>query len=123
MIGETVPVMHTETAASSRQTPKHLHSVQFYKDSEGLCGIVGGFLAEGLTQGDPALIIATPQHCDQIIACLQARGFDTDVLKRSGELTVLDAGDALALFVADCDPNPASFRYSIGGAIQQICGK
>jgi hypothetical protein len=115
--------MQTPNEALSPQTPKHFHSVQFYKDSDGLCEIVGGFLATGLTQGDPALIIATPQHRSQIIACLQARGFDTDALKRSGELTTLDAGGALALFLADCDPNPASFRYSIGGIIQQICEK
>ena len=98
----------------------HFHAVQFYQDPDSLCRIVGGFLAEGLEHGDPAIVIATPRHTALIENCLRSRAVDVDELKRLGNLVTLDAREVLATFMVDGLPNPSSFRYNVGGQIEQV---
>jgi hypothetical protein len=40
----------------------HFHAVRFYETRESLCRIVAEFLGEGFVLGNPALVIATPEH-------------------------------------------------------------
>ena len=51
----------------------HFHAVRFYEDSNSLCRIVSGFVAEGLALDQPALIIATKPHIDCIVENLTER--------------------------------------------------
>src|SRR5689334_8007981 len=92
----------------------HFHAVRFYKDADSLCRIVGSFLAEGLTQSEPAVVIATPEHTIAIEECLRKASLDVAELKRRGELTTLDARQMLAAFMADGVPHPGAFRHHIG---------
>ena len=43
---------------------KHYHAVQFYKDETSLAATVAQFLADGLSAGQPGLVIATPSHTE-----------------------------------------------------------
>lgn len=95
----------------------HSHGVQFYKDPEALCRIVGGFVGEGLEHGALALVIATPDHVARIDSCLRDRGIDVDEMQRDGSLVTLDARDTLRLFMMDGMPNPGTFRGAIGSAL------
>lgn len=104
-------------------SPGHFHAVKFYQDDTALAGIVAAFLAEGFYRGDPGIVIATPDHADAIERCLSERGVDVPALLRDGDLTVFDARDALASFMADDLPNASAFRYSIGTMFKQICEK
>ena len=108
---------------NSSQSPRvgHFHAVQFYQDAKALCGIVGTFLAEGLEKGDPAIMIATPEHTREIEACFTSRGLDVSLLRKRGDLTVLDAANTLTLFMQDGVPNPSAFRHSVGAVVKQIC--
>jgi len=99
----------------------HFHGVQFYNDRDALCRIVGSFLAEGLKQGDLAVIIATPDHAARVESCLRSVGIDVDELKRQGNLVTLDARDTLQLFMADGTPNPGTFRRVVGSALTRVC--
>jgi hypothetical protein len=97
----------------------HFHAVRFYKDADSLCRIVGGFLAEGLTKAEPAVVIATPAHASAIEECLRKASLDISELKRRGELTTLDAGEMLATLMTDGVPNPAAFQERVGSVIRQ----
>jgi hypothetical protein len=99
----------------------HFHAVKFYHDAESLCEIVGEFLVSGLAAGNPAIVIATPEHTARIEQCLAALGHDVDDLKRLGDLVTLDAADMLGTFMFDGVANAKAFRDNVGGAIKQVC--
>jgi hypothetical protein len=98
----------------------NFHGVQFYKDSDALCRIVGGFVAEGLEHGALALVIATPDHAARIDSCLRDRGIDVDEMKRDGTLVTLDADETLQLFMRDGIPNPGAFRSTMGSVLTRL---
>ena len=80
-------------------TEKHYHAVQFYKDETSLAGTVAQFLADGLSMGQPGLVIATPSHTETIVRELAARGLNVDELRTTGELQFFDAQKMLASFM------------------------
>ena len=94
--------------------------MQFYKDQDALCRIVGGFVGEGLEDGALALVIATPDHAARIDSCLRARGIDVDDMKRDGSLVTLDARETLERCMTDGMPNPALFRRVTGSALTRL---
>jgi len=97
-----------------------IHGVQFYNDPDALCRIVGGFVGEGLEQGSPALMIATPDHADRIDDCFRDRGIDVDALRRQGYLVTMDARATLQLVMVDGMPNPGAFRRVISSALAKV---
>ncbi len=101
--------------------PGHFHAVRFYESSEGLCKIVADFLGEGLGKGLPAVVIATPAHRELIDQLLQARGFDVDRLKQSGDLIVADAAEQLSMFMVDGLPDQALFGGAMISLIERAC--
>ena len=107
--------------AERRRRPRtragHFHGVQFYKDADALCRIVGGFVGDSLQQGALALLIATPDHAARIDSCLRTRGIDVDDMKRHGRLVTLDARETLQLFMMDGMPNPGMFTRAMGSAL------
>jgi hypothetical protein len=100
---------------------KHYHAVQFYKDETSLAGTVAQFLADGLSTGQPGLVIATPSHGDSIVRELTSRGLDVDALRSTGELQFLDARKMLGAFMVDGMPDAMLFRMSVGGMIERLC--
>src|SRR5690349_3990545 len=99
----------------------HSQAVLYYKDSRELCEIVANFLIEGFTRGQPALVIATPEHVTLIEERLSLASLDFASLKRLGELVIFDAREFLGSFMSDGTPNQGAFRHNVGGIIKQIC--
>jgi hypothetical protein len=102
-------------------TEKHYHAVQFYKDETSLAGTVAQFLADGLSTGQPGVVIATPSHTETIVRGLAARGLDVSALRTTGELQFFDAQKMLASFMFGGLPDPVLFRSSLGDAIERLC--
>ena len=98
----------------------HFHAVRFYETKESLCRIVAEFLGEGFVLGNPALVIATPEHGGCIIDELRARHFDTDKMIEAGDLLMLDAREVLATFMEDGQPDAERFNQSVPAAIARI---
>jgi DcmR-like sensory protein len=98
------------------------HAVRFYYDSVGLCQIVADFVAEGLNAGQPAIIVATPEHSSRIETFLRARGFDFAALKRSGDLFVRDAAGMLATVIVDGVASEPRFQRLLGPMIESARG-
>jgi hypothetical protein len=73
----------------------HHHAVQFYGSDSSLFTTVAGFLGQGLVDGQPAIVIATPAHGAGILEHLRGRLIDVEQAQRAGELLVLDAHETL----------------------------
>jgi hypothetical protein len=102
----------------------HSHAVKFYGEPGSLFQTVAGFLSEGLSARQPAIIIATKDHAGGIVDELQLLKFDVDDARRLGDLVILDADEMLALFMVDNEPNAGLFEHNIGGLIEQtLCNQ
>jgi signal transduction histidine kinase len=110
-------------AAATIQTPEslpHDHFVQFYDDESALSEAVAAFLAEGLRNGQSVVVIATAEHAESFRFALAAHGVDGGEAVRAGQMLILDAHDALALFMVDNMPDEQLFITHLGGAIAKV---
>ncbi|MBA2303156.1 MAG: MEDS domain-containing protein [Acidobacteria bacterium] len=98
---------------------KHHHAVQFYGSDSSLFATVAGFLSEGLINGQPAIVIATPRHRQAIDEHLAGRLIDCRTARREGQLVMLDAEETLELFMVGDDPHAALFETNVGRLIEQ----
>jgi hypothetical protein len=97
------------------------HAVQFYKDEDSLATTAAGFLADGMAQGQPGLVVATAAHTARILAMMRERGLDVDELRRTGELNLFDARKMLSSFMVGNMPDPLLFKSNVGDAIERLC--
>lgn len=102
------------------RTVPYRHGVHFYEDHASLCRMVGRFLAEGLVSGDPAVVVATPEHQAQIVPELQRNRIDVRAAQHEGTLVVLDADDTLGVCMIDGTPDPELFGAYIGTVLAQL---
>jgi hypothetical protein len=100
---------------------KHYHAVQFYKDDTSLARTVATFFVEGLRANQPAIMIATRAHTKAIMHELGAAGYDTDQLKRAGQLHTLDVDAVLSTFMVEDVPDTHLFRANVGRIIEELC--
>ena len=98
----------------------HHHAVQFYGHEASLFTNVAGFLSEGLAEGQPAILIATPAHTRRVLEHLKERLIDVEAVQRTGGLVVQDARQTLALFMRDGWPDPNAFESTVGALVAQV---
>ena len=109
-----MPHSHSQVATG------HYHAVQFYQNDEALVRLVARFLAEGFTQHQPAVIIATPEHRSAIEAVLASHRLDVKRMKRLGTLIMLDAREMLDTVLADGMPDPRLFTRVLGAVFDEM---
>src|SRR5262245_56330773 len=102
---------------SQKPDPPHHHAVQFYADPAELFERVGTFLSEGLAAGQPAIVIATPEHGSAIERALESHLIDVAHARRLGDLVMLDAEETLGTFMVDHAPVGSLFRRCFGAFI------
>jgi hypothetical protein len=108
---------HATRSASSRP----YHAVRFYENEKSLAKIVAEFLADGLTDGMPGVVVATPAQRAAIVRELGARGLDVVSLKRSDDFVLLDASDTLSSFMPDGKLDARAFNDSLCAVIARAC--
>jgi hypothetical protein len=86
------------------------HTAQLYLDADQMAGTVAQYLAAGLADGAPALLLVTPAQAELI----RSRLGETD-----GRLVVLDAEEVVAGGV----PSAADFERVVGGAIDELAAR
>ena len=91
-----------------------VHLVQFYGDDDELSASVASFLGEGLAEGCPAVVVATPAHRAAFGARLGADAGDSAA---TGRLLMADAAGMLDSFLAGGRIDPARFRDAASGLI------
>lgn len=95
------------------------HLVQLYQD-EGFFGeAVSHFAAQGVTQGDAVILVATGPHWDLLADCLAGKGLDVVALRRHGQLLLLDADATLPTFLVRTLPDAPTFKALARATIAQ----
>lgn len=110
-----------DTMKREGESSGHFHAVRFYESKESLCRTVADFLGEGLALGQPALVIATPQHREALLHELRARRVDVDSGQAAGDLMLLDAREMLNTFMVGSMPDATSFKIHVPAAIDRLC--
>ena len=112
----------SDNVAATARPRRDQHAVRFYESDRALAQIVGGFLGEGLTAGNPAIAVATPSQRAAIVRELSSRGLDIANLQHSDALLLLDVDDTMAKFMVDGHPDEQKFEAAMGAAIRRACG-
>jgi hypothetical protein len=105
----------------SADRPTYPHSVKFYNDDRSLGRTVAEFLAPGLKERHPAIVIATPDHRALIARELVAHDVNVHHLENTGDLQLLDAEEILSHFMVGQEPDPARFHATIDELIARAC--
>ena len=95
------------------------HLVEFYETDEFLAATVAEFLSEGLTGTASSIVVATAPHRDAFASALRARGIDLEVAMLTSRLVMLDAGETLAAFMGEDEPDPERFRATIAAVMDR----
>jgi hypothetical protein len=95
------------------------HAVQVYAELDELAESVAAYLATGFAAGEPAVVIATPDHQETFVRFLAGAGWDAEVLSEAGLLLTLDAEETLALLFDDGTLSAAAFERVLGGLIDR----
>jgi hypothetical protein len=103
-----------------RGAPSGDHGVQIYRDESELAASVASYLAAGFRDGDPALVVASPEHWSLFAEALSSCDCDPVELEAQGLLTVRDAETTLATFMSGGRPSPVRFEEIIGSALDSI---
>lgn len=96
------------------------HGVQVYAEPEDLAESVVAFLAAGFRQGEPALLVAAPEHLPLFADGLAAAGWDAGSAQERGLLAVAGAEETLASFMVGDEPSPARFERAVGGLLDAV---
>jgi DcmR-like sensory protein len=97
------------------------HAVRFYENEKSLSQIVADFLAEGLADGHPAIVVAAASQRAAIVRELVARSLDVVRLQRANDLVLLDGKDTLATFMKDGTIDVEAFRTMMCETIKLAC--
>jgi KaiC/GvpD/RAD55 family RecA-like ATPase len=95
----------------------HRHCVKFYENDASLFSTVGEFLCQGLIDGHPAIVIATPEHLRGITESLANHLIDIGKAARTGRLVVLDAEETLKSFMVGDMPDADAFAREVGDVV------
>jgi hypothetical protein len=95
--------------------------VQFYKaDAPLLTSNVSHYICEGLSNGENAILIATPAHATDFRAGLHEAGCDVKAAETGGRLLFLDAQQTMMRFIMDRGPDWIRFETTIQAAIDSL---
>jgi hypothetical protein len=103
------------------KSPRDYHAVRFYESEQSLARIVAEFLADGLTQGEPAVLVATPAQRAAIVRALVVQDVDVVSVQRSGDLVLLDAVETLASFMTNDKLDASAFEDGMRAVIERAC--
>ena len=96
------------------------HGVQIYTDVDDLAASVAAYFASGFESGEPALIVATPEHRALFAEGLAAAGWDAAALEQEGLLVAADAESLLSLILEGEFPSAGAFERIVGGLLDEL---
>jgi hypothetical protein len=109
------------------EAPPGRHFAQFHRDTKGedrrrdtLTESALTFVEAGLRRGESVLVIAGADRRDRLFARLAAGKFSPHSLRDPGQLSVLDAGQITAQFVAGGLPEWAPFRNALAPVLSRL---
>lgn len=100
--------------------PVGQHFAQIHRTARGLTNSVGLFIEAGLRRGSGVLVIATKEYCSQFLKWLDEGALCPDEAIRSGQLCMVDAGQALDQVMRSGMPDWTEFRQTLGSRIESV---
>jgi signal transduction histidine kinase len=104
----------------SHQQHPNTHAVQFYEEDSSLLESLTKLIGTTLMAGDVAIVIATPEHREELAKRLKALGLDLEVSAKLGRYCAFDAAETLSGFMLHGVPNPALFHSFMGYILSSI---
>jgi anti-sigma regulatory factor (Ser/Thr protein kinase) len=105
-------VIDAELTATPQQ-----HQVFFYDEDHELVASVARYVTEGLSVGEPAIVIATAAHLAALDEALHDHGIDAPLARATGDYLAFDAAETLDSFMVDGSPDDDRFMKVIGGML------
>jgi hypothetical protein len=99
--------------------PSSGHGVQIYAELDELAQSVVAFVKAGFEAGEPAVVVATPDHLDAFRGRLAALGWNPRSLEDAGLLSVADADETLSSIMEDDVPSAARFEQVVGSLLDR----
>jgi hypothetical protein len=99
------------------------HSVQFFDDAQSRSATVASFLHDGLDRGATLLIVETKEHWQATARLLAGQRVPIEAAAQSGQLTVLDANDAVTLVGGADGLSSERFDRSVGALVRQLASR
>lgn len=96
------------------------HAVQIYSTLDELSASVSAYLGAGFGAGQPAILVATPEHRAAFAKRLRTMGWDARVLEADRMLTVLDAEQTLETLMGRDGPSAIAFEQIVGNVIDEV---
>jgi PAS domain S-box-containing protein len=93
--------------SSQLEDPPHI--VHFYSDDKVLVREVTRIMSTALNQGEPAIAIATPSHCEQVTQALEREVRNFPRATAEGWCVMLNAAETLSRFMVNGMPHPERF--------------
>ena len=97
-----------ERVDQSRSRPQR-HEAGFYSDDQRLIENLTQFIGAALKAGNAAIVVATESHRERLLPRLQAYGLEIGSAIEQGRLIVLDAANAVSMFMRNDLPDPGLF--------------
>src|SRR5579864_1572893 len=95
------------------------HFVQIYDSDVALMDNLSDFIGNGVTEGEASIVVATPQHRDQLAIRLTAMGIDIPLVRAQGLFTSIDAQELLDKFIVNGWPDDRRFAAAIDGVLKR----
>lgn len=102
---------------SSPQLQPRNHEAGFYSDDQHLIDSLTLFTGSALKAGNAAIVVATEPHRERLLPRLQAYGLDIGNAIAHGRFVVLDAAQAISMFMRNGVPDPDLFLQVAGRLI------
>src|SRR5689334_22405727 len=99
-----------ETAKFWNEIALGEHVVQVYHKEEVLIDVLFRYASEGFAKGDSVVVIATPEHIQQLDNKLRNAGHNLFDLALLDQYIPINASYALAEFMINGSPDPILFR-------------
>ena len=96
------------------------HAVQVYREVGELADSVSRYLTIGFDLGEPAVLIATPEHWSYFGERLADSGWSAARIEESGLLFCADADTTLAAIMDGDRPSADRFDAVVGGLLEQV---
>jgi len=106
-----------------RNVARHDHEMLFYSSEAVLMESLTRFVAKALGIGNPAIVIATKSHLDELRERLMAEQIDVDGASHRGTYIALDVAEAFSTLMTGAQLDSAGFLETIGGLAAAACEK
>jgi signal transduction histidine kinase len=115
--GTSPSVTHRHSARVSE------HAVQFYESEDYLIGLIAGFVAEGLMDRQPTVVILAPHRVDPLTRALEDKGVNVANETASDFLILVDAAETLNGLMDGNRPVHDRFRTLVSPVIARSAAR